>query len=401
LKVFYKESSLDDRWLKASVIGSTWGSFEIITGSFLHNLKIPFAGTIMAFFSILLMTAFLQQWKQKGLIWRAGLIAALMKSLSPSAFLLGPMTGIFIEALFMELTISLLGINFFSCVIGGALSLLSALMHKLINLIIIYGKDFITIYENIVSFAFKQFHDAGITIAHFLGGLALVYIFAGMLAAVLGFIAGRGITNSISSTIPENQLYKPQTRSSLAAKTDRSVLLLVSHLIAIPLLIYLNYKLDWYFSLIAVFLYIIMLIIIYPVVFKRLSKPALWLQIGFMLLLSILFLGSYNSYTGFNSHGLISGVRMNLRAVLVIAGFAAIGFELRNEKIKNLLISILHPGIYQSISISFNLLPGIMQYMDSPGRIIRHPFRTLKLMLANADVAFRQLENEHSNDNTQ
>jgi len=33
---------LPDIWLKAAMLGSLWASVEIILGSFLHNLHIPF-----------------------------------------------------------------------------------------------------------------------------------------------------------------------------------------------------------------------------------------------------------------------------------------------------------------------------------------------------------------------
>jgi len=390
LKSFTINDPADDLWLKASVIGSTWGSFEIITGSFLHNLKVPFAGTIMAFFSVLLMTAFLQHWKQKGIIWRAGLIAALMKSLSPSAFLLGPMTGIFLEALFFELSIMVLGLNFTAFLVGGGISLLSALMHKLINLLILYGKDFITIYDNMISFAFRQFSSAGISLEHMLFGLAVLYAIAGMLAALLGYLAGRSIEGSPapSVTIPSEN---PENSESKPFPARRSIFLLMMHLVIIPVLFYLNYKTNWYISFAFITLYAGALIFVYPVVFRRLSKPMLWLQLAFMLLLSMLFLSSWKTGGGFNKEGLISGLRMNMRALLVIAGFAAIGFELRNEKISNLFLLYGNPKIYQSLRISFNLLPAFMQQMNSPKMLILHPVSSLKQMLTNAEFMLNHL----------
>ena len=67
-------TGVKDIWLKASVVGSLWASVEIIAGSFFHNLRIPMAGTILAMISVMIMVAFHQIWKEKGLFWRAGLI---------------------------------------------------------------------------------------------------------------------------------------------------------------------------------------------------------------------------------------------------------------------------------------------------------------------------------------
>ena len=115
-----ESNTLNSIWLKASVVGSLWAAFEIIFGSFLHNLRIPFSGTLLSFVSVILLISFFQIWNEKGLIWRAGLICALMKSLSPSAVILGPMIGIFSEALFVELFILILGRNVLGYAFGGA-----------------------------------------------------------------------------------------------------------------------------------------------------------------------------------------------------------------------------------------------------------------------------------------
>lgn len=144
--------TLDSIWLKASVAGGLWASFEIIVGSMLHNLHLPFSGTIMASFSVVLMIAFMQIWKTPGMIWRAGIICGLMKSLSPSAVILGPMTGIMMEAVIMDLVIFLVGRNLVGYLLAGISALLSAILHKLISLFFLYGSDLVNIYGNLFAF---------------------------------------------------------------------------------------------------------------------------------------------------------------------------------------------------------------------------------------------------------
>lgn len=77
-----------------------WAGIEIVAGRFLHNLKIPFSGTFLTLISIMLVTGIFQIWKQPGIIWRAGIITALMKSISPSAVILGPMIAIIVNNAF-------------------------------------------------------------------------------------------------------------------------------------------------------------------------------------------------------------------------------------------------------------------------------------------------------------
>ena len=94
-------------WMKAAIVGGLWASVEIIVGSFLHNLRIPFSGTFLTMQGIMILIAFYRLWPERGLIWRAGLICALMKSVSPSSVILGPMSGIFFEAILLETGIRL------------------------------------------------------------------------------------------------------------------------------------------------------------------------------------------------------------------------------------------------------------------------------------------------------
>ncbi|HHB80097.1 MAG TPA: hypothetical protein ENK85_12775, partial [Saprospiraceae bacterium] len=140
-----KQKKLSTLWLKAAVIGSIWAAFEIIVGSFLHNMRVPFSGTFLAAASIFLLVSFMQIWKEPGIILRAGIICALMKSISPSAVILGPMIGIFLEAFLLEASRFLLGRHLMAYVVGGALALSSTLFQKLGMLLVTYGFDLVAI----------------------------------------------------------------------------------------------------------------------------------------------------------------------------------------------------------------------------------------------------------------
>ena len=41
------KAEIDEKWIKASIIGTIWAASEIVLGSFLHNLKVPFSGNIL------------------------------------------------------------------------------------------------------------------------------------------------------------------------------------------------------------------------------------------------------------------------------------------------------------------------------------------------------------------
>jgi hypothetical protein len=177
-------------WLKAAVVGSVWASAEIIIGSFLHNLRMPFTGATLSFIGVYLLIASFQIWKEKGLIWRAGLICALMKSISPSAMILGPMIGILTEAIILELIIFIFGKNLLAYSLGGAFAVFSTLVHKLISLLILYGFDFIKILDALYYFAVRQINLSYLSPVYVVFFIAAIYLVAGIVAAILGYRSG-------------------------------------------------------------------------------------------------------------------------------------------------------------------------------------------------------------------
>jgi len=40
-------TSLNQKWIKAAVLGTVWAASEIVLGSFLHNIRMPFSGNVL------------------------------------------------------------------------------------------------------------------------------------------------------------------------------------------------------------------------------------------------------------------------------------------------------------------------------------------------------------------
>jgi hypothetical protein len=111
------------RWLQAAALGSLWATSEIVLGSFLHNLKVPFRGHALTAIAVLLLSGAQRRWGGRGVVWRAGLVAAVMKSASPSAVLLGPMLAISMEGFAFEAGLTIGRGGLLGCVIGGVLAM--------------------------------------------------------------------------------------------------------------------------------------------------------------------------------------------------------------------------------------------------------------------------------------
>ncbi|MCB0807588.1 MAG: hypothetical protein KDC05_17470 [Bacteroidales bacterium] len=373
-------------WLKAAVLGGLWASIEIIIGSFFHNLRLPFAGTMLAANATVLMIAFYQMWPEKGLIWRAGLIAALMKSISPSAVILGPMIGIMSEALLIEICIRAFGNNLVSLSLAGALSVSSALIHKIGSLLILYGFNIVKLYVDIFKYLAKQVRIESID-PWLLVFIALgVYSVLGIGSAFLGWKIGR---RSLSSTSKHPEIEnKQQEREDILAvdpKQRFSILLFFTHLILIPSgLLLLNYM-KLLPGAVFVVMYVAFCILIYKRSLRRLRKPTFWWQLALLTLLASIFWNGVNSEGSlFETEGLIIGLEMNIRALFVVIAFSSFGVELRNPVIRDFLFSKGFDKIYTALGLSFTALPAMIEAMPGPKKFLLHPVEGFSAMMVDA-----------------
>ena len=282
-----------------------------------------------------------------------------MKSISPSAVILGPMTGILTEALLVELSVWLFGKNIFGYLIAGALAVFSTLIHKVISLLIIYGFDFLKILSDLYQFAVKQINIDNESPAILLSVISVFYIVAGMAGAAVGYMTGRRQSSGVRQTIEqdnnvlkfESELNKNDTEQNYAWP-----LLLINIIIlaVILFLINLNYTIP---AFAVGLIYVSFCIIRYKNSLRRLKKVSFWLSFLIITFTAAFLWKGFSERVFFSTEGLIAGLKINARAVILIIGFAAISVELKNPLIKSLLYNRGFSSLYQSLNLAFSALP--------------------------------------------
>jgi hypothetical protein len=380
---------LDDVWVRAAVVGGLWASIEIIVGSFLHNVRVPLAGSMLAFIGTILLIGFYQLWPQKGLIIRAGFITAIMKSVSPSAIIIGPMTGIMLEAVLLELMIWLFGNNLFGLILAGIASVSSAIIHKLINILIFYGFDLIQIYVNIVNFALKQIGWREAEPLEILFVLLLFYAFFGTLAALLGLYIGKK-SISLRKETEQIQISDPITRDQdffiVQSQQKNFIPLLIFHILSIPAGLYMISRYEDYTGFIIIGLYVLLFGYYYRNSMRRMGKPVFWMQLLLIILLSAFFWDiNGNDGSWVSMDGLFIGVEMVVRAIFVVTAFTAISVELHNQKVRSFLYQIGFGQFYQAVGMAFGALPIMISLLPKSREIIRHPLQSLLKPLVMSD----------------
>jgi len=380
------EHRLSEKWIKASIIGTIWAASEIVLGSFLHNLKVPFSGNILTAIGLIILISISYTWTEKGLFWRAGLICALMKTMSPSAVIFGPMIAIFSEALLLELSVRLLGKTIAGYLIGAMLAMSWNLFQKIVNYIIYYGTNIIEVYNNLLRLAQKQLNIQ--TDIVWLPIIILLIIFAlfGLSAGVIGIIVGRKLLKqSISDfTGIRNEPIKGIPNNSGHTFNYSITWLLVDVTLIICSFVLLNYTSWIVWSLI-----ITGIIIIWSLRYKRalrqLSKPKFW--IFFVLITLITAFAFAKAQTGEKlwQLGLLTGFQMNFRAAVIIVGFSVLGTELYNPVIRIFFQKTSFKNLPLALELSVESLPSFIANIPDFKTLVRNPVSVFYQVVSQAD----------------
>lgn len=361
-------------WQKAAIVGSLWGAFEIVVGSFIHNLALPLlAGTILSFTGALISIAFQSKWKTPGLLWRSALICALLKSISPSAIILTPMIAITLEGFLLEAGTLLFGINLWGFIVGGGLAVVTTLIFKVVRLLLVYGQGIVDAYNSLYKLAIAQLGLHSGSSWWPILAIVAIYFIIGTFAAILGIYAGKKLSQNVLQ-LPESLNEKPTVDDiTTENKAIKAFALPLIHLTFLVLILSLQSFLNILVSTSLSLLYIIYCTIRYPKVKIILSKFGFWIPI--IIFSFIIPLLSYQHLSDYI--WLLDGVKIMCRATMVIVAFAVIGVELHNNSIRKFFINGRFETVYQATSLAFATLPSYIEHLKEMKFEAKHPERLI------------------------
>jgi nucleoside-triphosphatase THEP1 len=382
---------LNDKWVKASIIGTIWAASEIVLGSFLHNLKVPFSGNLLTAIAIIIMVSINHVWTEKGLFWRAGLICAIMKTMSPSAIIFGPMIAIFSESLLLEISVRLLGRTFAGYALGGMLAMSWNLFQKIVNFIIFYGFNIVDVYTNLLKYAQKQLNIKADIVWMPIIALLVIFCLFGLLSAVVGIRTGRKILSQPKDNIPA--IIPGETEHTRKNHSfDYSIPWLIGDVVLITGgLVLLNLTL-WMIWVPATVCIIIVWAVRYRNAVRRLAKPRFWISFVIITMLTaFLFI---KAQTGSNSliEGFLIGLQMNFRAALIIVGFAVLGTELNSPVIRNFFLKTSFKQLPLALELSFESLPVMLANIPDFRAFIRKPVVAVRRFITLAESRLEEMK---------
>ena len=386
------ESKLNEKWIKASIIGTIWAASEIVLGSFLHNLKVPFSGNILTAIGLIILISISYTWTEKGLFWRAGLICAILKTMSPSAVIFGPMIAIFTESLLLETSVRLLGRTIAGYLLGAILAMSWNLFQKIANYIIFYGSNIVEVYVDLLKIAQKQLNlQTDITWLPIFF-LLIIYALFGLFAGAIGIRVGRKMLKqpgTILQGIPEKP-FLSQAENTKHVFNYSLVWLFINILLMVGSFILLNFT-PWIIWSLAIAGIIIIWSFRYKRAFRQLSKPKFWLFFVFITLITAFVFTKAQTGQDVLVKGLLTGLQMNFRAIVIIAGFSVLGTELYNPKIRNFFLKTSVKHLPLALELSAESLPSFIASIPDFKSIVKNPVSIFHQVILHADKRLSEI----------
>jgi nucleoside-triphosphatase THEP1 len=393
---------LSEKWIKASITGTIWAASEIVLGSFLHNLRIPFSGNILTAIGLIILISISYIWTEKGLFWRAGLICAVMKTMSPSAVIFGPMIAIFSEALLLELFVRLFGRTFAGYTIGAMSAMSWNLFQKIVNYIIFYGSSIIEVYSNLLKLAQKQLNIETDIVWLPIIILLVSYALLGLIAAVIGIKVGRKMLRQPISdfTGTRNEPIKEIPKSSKHTFNYSVNWLFADIALIICSFILLNYT-TWIVWSLAISTIIIIWSLRYKRALSQLSKPKFWIFFIFITLITAFVFTKAQTGENLLQKGLLTGFQMNFRAAVMVVGFSVLGTELYNPVIRNFFYKTSFKNLPLALELSAESLPAFITNIPDFKSLLRNPVSIFYQVIAQADKRLSEIKDKIKNVSTQ
>lgn len=373
-------------WKRATAFGSLWAASEIVIGSLVHGLRVPLAGTLLAAIGVSILVAGLRLRGEPGVALRAGIVCALMKSVSPGAVIIGPMIGIMLEASIIEGVTRLTRRSIPGLLLAGALATATPIVQKIGGLLITYGFDAANIYFGLYEFAAATLGARGLGP----GDLILVFVAAAAILGTVAAAAGLRMAALARQTTAGTLALDPSASAfRFDAPSDGqrySVPLMAVHLISLGAGLALVALTPLWVAAVPVAAYAGLSFARYRRVAKKFAQPRIWLEFAAIAVLAALALGGLSPGRTV-SDGMYAGGQMVARGILVIVALSSISVELRSPAVLGWFLGKGLGNLAEAIGIAARALPGIARLLGDERQVLRHPIRALSRSLA-ATVAW-------------
>ncbi len=171
-------------WTYAALFGALWGALEATVGTAVYLGKMPLRGTVMGVLGLLCLVCLRRLQPRPGVCLLAGVVAIFLKVFTLGGFFPGPLIGIAVEAIAVEVAMTATGGRAIGAAIGGAIALGTNPLQKLGMMWLVAGSEAVESYLKL---------GEEVAAAVGLGGIRPLAVFAAVVAATALIGAAGGL----------------------------------------------------------------------------------------------------------------------------------------------------------------------------------------------------------------
>lgn len=127
-------------WTAAALFGALWGALEATAGTALHLGRVPFRGEIMGLLGLVCLVCLRRLQPRFGVVVVAGLVAIFLKVFTLGGLVPGPLVGIAVQALAVELAF-VVARGPWAAALGGAIALGTNPVQRVVTAWIVGGSE--------------------------------------------------------------------------------------------------------------------------------------------------------------------------------------------------------------------------------------------------------------------
>lgn len=133
-------------WTYAALFGTLWGAIEATLGTALYLSKLPMRGTIIGLAGILCLVCLRRLQPRPGVCLLAGVVAVFLKIFTLGGLYTGPIIGISVQALALEIAFTGTGSRAIGAAIGGFIALATNPLQMVLTMWVVVGGDAVRSY---------------------------------------------------------------------------------------------------------------------------------------------------------------------------------------------------------------------------------------------------------------
>jgi hypothetical protein len=133
-------------WTYAALFGTLWGAIEATLGTALYLSKLPLRGTIIGLAGLLCLVCLRRLQPRPGVCLLAGLVAVFLKIFTLGGLYPGPIIGIAVQALALEVALTGSGGRAIGAAIGGFIALATNPLQMVATMWVVTGTEAVRSY---------------------------------------------------------------------------------------------------------------------------------------------------------------------------------------------------------------------------------------------------------------